>query len=475
MATQSGPAPGTRCHIVLVPGFGGFDALGRVTYYAGITRLFQQWKRRYDPPPVVLHYFDNLPTAAVVTRATRLRKYLAKRMARDEILENDRIVLVGHSTGGLDIRQLIRDLDNSKNRWVHVDGECRISARAIRHCLDAVVFLSVPHFGTNVADWLYSHPVLRKTVITDLRAAFAGSQVYLLDEIEAGIAGGAACFTGADLLLALRHALTEANDRLGAPDPSRIADAQEAASELELYFRHMASDFRVINDLTSESHESEKSPAHFSYQERLKELDLWNKPPKIRTLSYATVGGRPFRFPSPSGCPAPTFHLTDPFAYLEIANGCGLSANTDISYRLGYRACAGGPLRWPPLAGTVARVLGPPPPQPLELWDNDGIVNTVSMLWPNDDTTLVQADHLDIIGHYRRRLAPREPGEDSREPPRTYQSYDSFRSSPLFDETTFKDVWTEIFFFSAIPKAFSQNQRSQPVRVTLAAGAPAAC
>ena len=42
MASGNGSAPGTRCHIVLVPGFDSFDALGRVEYYAGITRLFQQ-------------------------------------------------------------------------------------------------------------------------------------------------------------------------------------------------------------------------------------------------------------------------------------------------------------------------------------------------------------------------------------------------------------------------------------------------
>ncbi len=475
MATQSGPAPGARCHIVLVPGFGGFDALGRVQYYAGTTRLFQQWNLRYGPLPVVLHYFDNLPTAAVATRAARLRGYLAKRMARGEILENDKIVLVGHSTGGLDIRQLICDLHNRKNRWVHVDGGLRVSATAIRRCVDAVVFLSVPHWGTNVADWVYSHSILRKTVIADLRAAFAGSQVCLLDKIEAGIAGGAACLTGAELLLALRDALTEANDHLGGADPSRIADAQEAASELELYFRQMASDFRVINDLTSQSHEGDESPAHFNEQDREKELDLWNQPP-IRTLSYATVGGRPFRFSSPSGCPAPTFDLTSPCAYPEIFNGCGLSAGTDISYRLCYRACAGGPLWWPAHAGAVARVLGPPPPEPIELWDNDGIVNTVSMFWPpGSEIVLVLADHLDIVGHYTLKPAPREPAEGRSEPPRIYQSYDSLRSAPLFDEKTFKDVWTEIFFFSAIPNAFNKNKKSKPTHVTMAAAAGADC
>ena len=103
----------SRCHIVLVPGFGGFDALGTVQYYAGVTELFQDWVETQPDGANVLHYFDNLPTAAVTTRAARLRSYLAKRITRGEIAPGDEIKLVGHSTGGLDIRQLVWDLVQS--------------------------------------------------------------------------------------------------------------------------------------------------------------------------------------------------------------------------------------------------------------------------------------------------------------------------------------------------------------------------
>src|ERR1700757_3799225 len=96
-----------RFHIVLIPGFGGFDALGQLEYYSGITPLFQSWLAGNQ----VLHYFDNFPTAAVVTRRARLRSYLARRIARGEISISDDVILVGHSTGGLDIRQLLCDLD----------------------------------------------------------------------------------------------------------------------------------------------------------------------------------------------------------------------------------------------------------------------------------------------------------------------------------------------------------------------------
>src|SRR5208282_6270532 len=97
-------SPGGRVHIVLAPGFAGFDALGQLEYYAGVTPQFHRWKKLAGNgrTEVDIHYFDNFPTAGVHTRAGRLRRYLVKRMARGEFLPGDAIVLVGHSTGGLD-------------------------------------------------------------------------------------------------------------------------------------------------------------------------------------------------------------------------------------------------------------------------------------------------------------------------------------------------------------------------------------
>ncbi len=458
MANRKRFTASNRYHIVLVPGFGGFDALGQVEYYAGVTSLFRQWR---DHNPVVLHYFDNLPTAAVKTRATRLRAYLAKRMVRGEILDTDKVVLVGHSTGGLDVRQLIWDLHSSEVGSPAIDGGPPVANGQIRDRLDGVVFLSAPHWGTNVADWAHSHPLLRAAAIVKLRAAAAGSQLYLLDQIESLITTGTALFTDAELILALRDALTEANQHYGKAGPSRTADAEEAASEFALYLRLMSSDFHVINDLTSQPHDPEqRSPAHFDDEERKREFDLWDSPP-IRTLSYATVGGRPFRFHS--GCPAPVWELANPCSYPEIAKDLQLSAGTDLSYRLVYRACAGGPFRWPALAGKVTRVMDTAPPEPIELWDNDGIVNTASMLWPKGKTVLVLADHLDIIGHYKLvKVAGLKRARGNYEPARIYQAYDALQSVPRFTGKMFEDIWTEIFDFATNPRAFDHGKGTHP-------------
>src|SRR5262245_24509735 len=102
---------GMRRHVVLVPGFVGFDALGQIRYYVGVSRVL---KAHCDTSSVVIHYFDNFPTASVATRAQRLRVFLAKRFARGEIVHGDELILIGHSTGGLDIRRLLMDLSTEE-------------------------------------------------------------------------------------------------------------------------------------------------------------------------------------------------------------------------------------------------------------------------------------------------------------------------------------------------------------------------
>ena len=119
-----------RVHIVLVPGFAGFDALGQLEYYAGVTEEFLAWQQaRAAGPWAALHYFDNLPTAAVATRAARLGRYLAQRFARGDFAPGDTVALVGHSTGGLDIRRLLLDLERQAGSGLAafaVDGIKRV-------------------------------------------------------------------------------------------------------------------------------------------------------------------------------------------------------------------------------------------------------------------------------------------------------------------------------------------------------------
>jgi len=431
------PSSDKRSHIVLIPGFAGFDALGQLEYYGGLTKVFQDVQAQN----AVLHYFDNFPTAAVVTRARRLREYLAKRLARGEISKRDDVTLIGHSTGGLDIRCLLWDLHelDREERLILVDG-VKVKPMKLTGRIHRVVFLSVPHWGTNIADWVKSHRVLRKALIENLRGAVAGSQVLPVEQFESAIAGGTASITGAPIYEAVRDALDEANEDIGEQTPYREAEAQEAASELELYLRHMASDFRAIDDLTSRAPRISKrgdkepmSPAHFHARWRQTELGQLRN---IEFRSYVTVGKRPFRFDP--GQPAPVWDLAKLWTYPEISKDNALSAGTDFMYRACYRACAGGPFNSPTKSREQAKRLSPK--EPIEVWDNDGIVNTLSMFWPLGKHVLVHADHMDIVGQYQPLHA--EPGGG-----RKFRTYDLLKSDSGFHDKIFREVWNDIFAF----------------------------
>jgi triacylglycerol lipase len=116
-----------------------------------------------------------------------------------------------------------------------------------------------------------------------------------------------------------------------------------------------------------------------------------------------------------------------------------LSAGTDCMYRTCYRACAGGPFDPPKWNKEEGKRLSLQ--QPIEIWDNDGIVNTLSMFWPMGENVLVHADHMDIVGHYTPVLA--HPGSG-----RKYRAYDLLKSNSGFSDARFEEIWNEIFAFA---------------------------
>lgn len=424
-----------RVHVVLVPGFAGFDALGQLEYYNGVTGVFDRLPRGRH----VLHYFDNFPTAAVATRAARLQRYLAKRVARGSIAKDDEVCLVGHSTGGLDIRRLLLDLWDLEQdkRKIAVDGEVEVDPTTIRNSIRRVVFLSVPHWGTNLANWVQAERPWRKAVIEELRAAVFGSQIPVVQPIENLITANAAILTGAGLFAAVQDSLKEADEPFGKENPTRTADAHEAAAELALYLRHMSSDFGAIEDLAvrkPDANDSE-SPAQFDEDQREDELDMLGQM-KVEFLSYATLGRRAYQFDP--GRPAPRLSLADVAELFKVSTGIGSMAGTDIVYRFCYRACAGGPFEPSDWCKQEGRRLSGK--DPIEVWDNDGIVNTLSMFWPIGKNILVRADHMDIVGHYKSM--PAQPGEG-----RTCRAYDLLKSS-RFEDRGFTRAWRDIFSFA---------------------------
>jgi triacylglycerol lipase len=434
---------GTRTHIVLVPGFGGFDALGQIRYYSGLTQLFQNWKAsRPTDPRVTLHYFDNLPTAAVVTRAERLRDYLAKRIVRSEFQPGDLIALVGHSTGGLDIRRLLWELSESPDEKVPIDGIGDSDPHAVKRAqilemIRRVVFLSVPQHGTNIANWVNAHTSLRRIAVNATRDAVVAHSIRPVAALQDKVTAFLGDVSDVDLLFAMQDALYESDEHQFKGDVKREAEALEAHSELWLWTQHIAANFSAIEDLESRDNPSDTSPAHFDASMRARELAHWRKY-GITTRSFATVGENPFE--------PEIFHdrraltLADPRTWAEFRLRPGARQQMDFAYRWCYRACAAGSFVAPEGQRT-ATVFGTTTQRELQDWENDGIVNTASMLWPDGaETQLVKGDHGDIIGHYRRI-------GDSAKPGRRFSSYDLLRSASQFGDEEFKHVWRDVLEF----------------------------
>lgn len=190
----------------------------------------------------------------------------------------------------------------------------------------------------------------------------------------------------------------------------------------------MDSDFSAIDDLSCTLLPKQcPSPAHADPQQRAAEEARWDKL-GIATRSYATRAPRLFSFPP--GAAQPAWDLMESWRVIrDWPQGA-----TSPLHAACYRACAGGPFKIPSDVAiqTTAQALG------IEPWDNDGIVNTASMLWPDyGDTRLLEADHMDIVGHFCRAKAG------------TARRYDLLGSGARFGAHEFGKLWDEIFSFCA--------------------------
>jgi hypothetical protein len=431
----------SRTHIVLVPGFGGFDALGQIFYYAGVTIAYQAWKEALGGGlQASLHYFDNLPTAGVRTRAMALRAFLEELVFRDVIREGDRIALVGHSTGGLDIRQLLVNLDPAfESPYRDETKVFVVPDEGILSKIERLAFLSVPQRGTNIADFTRRFRAPLDIFFRKLEVGLVASRASLLESFERWVLENhfpPRC--APQLFDAIRDAILETLDGGGSSPEGRFRAALSRAAfgELLAWISNVKNDFFAIDDLAYEaSPGAMPTPARYPAVMRDLEMAQWRSR-SVRTRSYATVAKPPFsREPR-----------TDPFPLLALPAWLSnvrrdATGETDFVYRLVYAATAAGPFTALP----SDRIRDEGELRQVEAWENDGIVNTASMLWPDgDETTLVRGDHGDIIGHYKK-TPPIKASEAVSG--RQYHAYDILGSGMGFDETQFSEVWEGVFEF----------------------------
>jgi len=460
-----------RRHAVLVPGFVGFDALGRIPYYSGISRIFADRRREPDAAPVSVYYFDNFPTGSVAVRGEELHYFLAKQVARGEFLDGDRVTLIGHSTGGLDIRALLGRLGRGADAVLHVDGDCAVPDHQLRALVDRVVFLSVPHYGTRGADVLAPlGPAIQRivAVAAETVALNRGPRARFRQRVLERP-------PRSELGRAVRDAYQD-TDEIGDATPHDLATARSARHATVAWLEHMALDLSALEDLGTQPKASrdpaERSPAHFDRRARSAELAQWS--PALTTRSYATMIDPETVHPS-SAIRALTRGLvaiadrstlatvarglssglsrlaTRPNAALEAVLLSLLDGVEEQPFELGYLTCAS---RDQPFADSAflppsLRIFGTDeriPTSTIEPTDNDGVVNTQSMLWPwqpespdRHSFVLVDVDHGDIIGH-----GPIDP-------PPGRRSYDLLASPRPITNARLTAVWREIYDFAASP------------------------
>jgi len=332
-----------RHHIVLVPGLFGFARLGGFDYFTHVEEaLASRFLERGADCEFVL--VSSPPTGSIVHRTQVLMDAIQQSCSDDA----GAIHLVGHSTGGLDVRLLA-----SPTTWPSLP-EWFDRVRT-------VTSISTPHYGTPLAYFFTTMAGTRLlealSLLTYLTLEAGGPPLTALTPVIASL-------SRLDEALGIESKVLEKTIDLLL---SFLGD--EGQAEVREWFDGIRSDQGAIIQLTPES------------------MDIFNagveNNPNLRYGSVVT------RMPPP-GPVRLLKNLRSPISALSAAVFSTL-----------YVA-----------AGRTSKVYPPPGPAPevreyleqklgrkLDNTLNDGLVPTASMIW-GDVLWAGTADHLDVLGHF---------------------------------------------------------------------------
>lgn len=342
-------------HLILVPGFLGFQRLRTLSYFTDVEALLEQPFAEAGRP-VVVKAIRTLPTSSLGARAARLAEVV------HALPEGAEVHLVGHSTGGLDCRIFL-----SPGATLPTSVDVEAAASRVR----SVVTVAAPHHGAPLASLftgVHGHRLLGalSAAITrvlhhsrkSMRSVVEVAKVLWLLE---GIAG-----VGPQVREPLREELRAELERIGDGE------------SIERLLDQMGDDTSLLEHLTPTS------------------LQLLNTTtrdrPGVRYGSVVAMAPRPR-----------VLRLTklrmDPLARLTYA-----------LYLASHRWAGMSPTQRLPALTTAQELvlrsrLGKLP----ELRDSDGIVPTRSQIW-GTVIDAVLADHFDLMGWYGGR--PERPRMD---------------------------------------------------------------
>ncbi len=370
---------GRTHHIYLVPGFLGFANLGRITYFGHVGRVLSERLSASGFEPHI-HVVRTSPTASLPTRAARVAEVIDATAPRG----GAPLHLIGHSSGGLDVRLLTAP---GVGLPTALDVE-RIAAR-----VRTVVTVSTPHHGTPLASLFTS---LRGQQLLQLLSL---NTVYVLNFGHLPLA--AALWMGS---LLVRFGGLVANSNL-----------------LDELFGRLLEDFtprrrRAVRELLTDVVRDQALMLQLTPEA----MEVFNASVLQRPgIRYGAVVGQAAR---------PTLRST--FAV-------GLDPAAQVTHALFstlYRVIAAAPRRVSPEpAPDIARALRRAFDDPPSASASDGIVPTLSQAWGHviHATT---GDHLDVLGHFR---------DAAHEPPHV----DWLVSGSGFDRRRFDALWSDVVRF----------------------------
>jgi len=329
-----------RHHVLLIPGFFGFEALGDMRYFVGVTehveRAFEEQGHE-----VVVSEVDTLPTASLRARASRVLDHAAA-------LDDGPLHLVGHSTGGLDARLAI-----AASASLPTDAD----PAAVQERVASVVTVCTPHGGSPLASFfggVAGQPLLR--LVTALG-------VLVVRRMPLPV----------DLLVKLGNLVRRADDLAGLDDT--VLDElyrdllggfdEERRAELVRLLEQIHDDTSLVFQLTPEGTDLLDAATGDPPETRYGCVVARAPRPALRT----TLAHRQDIY-------AQTLHVV--FALLHTVVSRGRSrATADDAQRAALREALG----------------------EVSDRDNDGIVPTLTQAW-GEVVGAVSADHLDVVGHF---------------------------------------------------------------------------
>jgi triacylglycerol lipase len=343
----------TTHHVYFVPGMFGFGRLAGYDYFHHVREAIES--RFADAGVKVV--FEVVPTPP--TSSLRHRARMLAKAVRHSAGDDGPIHLVGHSTGGLDVRLVLSpssDLasDAERLRW--------------RNRVHSAIFMNTPHYGTPLASYFATVSGTRVlyalSLFTVVSLTLGEPSLAMFSRLLAGL-GGVEQLIGGDVRL-----IGRASDLI-----LRYVD-KSARSEISEFLSMIRTDQGAIVQTMPEA------------------MDLFNAAaeddPNVRYGCIATAAPTPqaMRFAK---------RVRSPYAALTAAMYSTLYGFTSQRPKMyPYRTPS------PEEESMFAKAFR----EPVTDRTNDGVVPTLSMIW-GELLWCADGDHLDVLGHFHDDREPR--------------------------------------------------------------------